>query len=536
MTEGSIPMTNSRAYGDGSGYLQQHRAHRVATWSVVTANEDCSGGKFVSKTRGIIDGWFATVPRGELRAFLEFAKHAGPNAIYVSDCRNVVDVVNAQVPSRFTSSLELHADLWREAARLLRDRGAPYNIMKIKAHRTHTRAQAETNEEMGMDDWAGNVAADEHAKMLAKTLVELDGRGAARDEEENINGQVIYRIAKGAALAFNQWAQVDGNRKNNCKEVDEVPDEEKHVLRRSIDGGLECQICRRTARVKSTMRRLQNEVCGGAIESSIHGSHRLRSSQGITWCEACGAFTTRWPRALLRPCPRKPGTIAQANVLRRLVNGWAPTTAAYLREVAVLEGRPADAVNHQAEKEWRASARSGSTEQAGDEQCQRTKHPAGCYLRLRGGPLHRRPASAPPGARPAADGAGDDGHDDGRGDGGDEGIDYADIQLKTDSGHLSHTNVDREMGKGGGAKGINVVKSMGRRRIRGKQTPETLYSEKPPLCTPAEGASWAGRLTVPVDAVRALCHACQTEITRVKCRGCSRPVCITCAKLLKHCP
>ncbi len=149
-------------------------------------------------------------------------------------------------------------------------------------------------------------------------------------------------------------------------------------------------------------------------------SHSLRDNEGVTWCMRCGAFTSRWPRALLRQCPRRPRTAAQANVLRRFMEGKAnvlrrlmegkpPTTAAYLAKVATLEGRPADVVAHKAEVEWRAQAwrpdHGGNSDETAQMKCEtadgRSKTfrstvgalpLAGCYLRLRGGPLFRPPA------------------------------------------------------------------------------------------------------------------------------------------------
>ncbi len=88
-------------------------------------------------------------------------------------------------------------------------------------------------------------------------------------------------------------------------------------------------------------RKLQLGICGGSIHGAIHHSHSLSASHGVTWCQRCGAFSTRWPRQLVLPCRGRPGTIPQRNVLRRLLGGLPPTTASYLQDVAQASGRPA---------------------------------------------------------------------------------------------------------------------------------------------------------------------------------------------------
>ncbi len=92
-------------------------------------------------------------------------------------------------------------------------------------------------------------------------------------------------------------------------------------------------------------RRMLTTPCGGAIHSAIHQTHRLHSSQGLLWCRACGAFSSRWPRQLIQQCPRRPRSAAQRNVLRRLTAGMAPTTADYLRDVATARGIPENSVD-----------------------------------------------------------------------------------------------------------------------------------------------------------------------------------------------
>ncbi len=112
-------------------------------------------------------------------------------------------------------------------------------------------------------------------------------------------------------------------------------------MRRTAVGHFECGVCRQIAYTATGARRMQLSTCGGAIHRSIHQTHQLRLSHGVTWCSACAAFSTRWPRQLLAACPRRPRSQAQRNVLRRLMQGLTPTSAAYFADAACAKGRPA---------------------------------------------------------------------------------------------------------------------------------------------------------------------------------------------------
>ncbi len=508
--EGALPVTFGRVYGDGSGYMQQHVAHRVATWSTITLQPGGAGECEVQhRSRGTADGWFPTVPRAELRAFVNFARHAGPGSTFISDCRYVVEGVLASIPKDRTSSAELHADLWREAEWLQADHGAPFSILKIKAHRSRAKAVSEANGELNLTDWIGNDKADEYAKELTRSIVEADDREAKRMKEESTTRQILLRIAMGAAWAFERWPIINGDGGRGASSVGqavEIPDEERHALRRSVDGGIECSVCRRTARGAAAIK--MKQACAGTILERIHGTHQLRDIQGVVWCVRCGAYTSRWPRNLLRPCPGRPLSAAQANVLRRLTEGKPPTTACYLEQVALIEGRPAGAVAHEAEVRWRATARDRTDDAergarmisagASNARDRLAKPPVGCYLRLRGGPLYRSRGQSAASTQPQ-DGAQNDG---GSGGGVDQRAGHGDQLL-----HRPATQ-DANAPSNDAVVGVKVVK----RRLRGKQRPastERQRAESPAaatahtamddggrdatICAPVNGSPWGAR-------------------------------------------
>ncbi len=141
------------------------------------------------------------------------------------------------------------------------------------------------------------------------------------------------------------------------------------------------------------MTKLRRETCSGAIEGRIDDSHRLRSSNGVVWCEACGAYMTRWPRRLLSECARRPQSVAQKNVLRRLQAGLPPTTAGYLDGIAEEHGAPAAARAHEDEMQWR---RGDGTLMAKAKATPYVKPPSGIYARLRGSNAGAGSSSYPP--------------------------------------------------------------------------------------------------------------------------------------------
>lgn len=156
------------SFGDGSGKQQHEIESAVATWAVVRKAGDLE----VSRVRGRVDGWFATVPRAELTALVWHLRSASSPATYIGDCKEVIRGVAAGAPAALTSSKSLHADLWRLVGQLLHDHGVGLSFTKTKAHRS--QAEAVRSIDDPVDNWMGNQAADAYAKELCITTARDD--------------------------------------------------------------------------------------------------------------------------------------------------------------------------------------------------------------------------------------------------------------------------------------------------------------------------------------------------------------------------
>ncbi len=216
--EGYVGMGNcsgdsKEVYGDGSGYNQCQVKHRVATWSIARrrgAEADDEHG--YERLRGVVDGWFSTVPRGELTALIEFLRHAGSGEAFIGDCAYVVEGARNGVPERLAMSRNVNADLWREVRRQVKDRGDMPEVHKTRAHRSWTAAVQDSDEPM--EWWYGNRVVDGYAKSLARGIAEADARCKAASEAKQFHQTVITRVAVGAAWAYQHWPDVARVAKN----------------------------------------------------------------------------------------------------------------------------------------------------------------------------------------------------------------------------------------------------------------------------------------------------------------------------------
>ncbi len=342
--EGALDMAVSgeTLYGDGSGFNQSEVEDRVATWAVIRAVKDDSGSWDVAEgLRGLVTGWFPTVPRAELTALLKHLQHKGTGNAFVSDCRYVVDGANLGIPTTLTNSSNVNADLWKKALALQRDAGGAITIIKTKAHRSRSAAQLDRDD--GIDFWHGNNLADEAAKDLARQAAAARPNHSPNSASREMVVATIKCVAFGAVWAFRHWPDTRdaSTRKRADDETERDEAEEGHILRRRPDGAVECISCRKMASGKRAVQKLHTETCGGAVALRCDESHDLRETNGITWCARCGGYMSRWPRLLLKPCRNKPASQAARNVLRRLTMGLPPTTAAYLEQVAKDNGAPA---------------------------------------------------------------------------------------------------------------------------------------------------------------------------------------------------
>jgi hypothetical protein len=118
--------------------------------------------------RGVVPGYFSTVPRGEILALLKHLLHVGPAAVYVGDCQHVLDSVRHGVCPRLLLARGKNPDLWAKVKTALDDHGALMPVVKIKAHASRSSAVASGTP---AEDWDGNDAADRHCRQLARQII-----------------------------------------------------------------------------------------------------------------------------------------------------------------------------------------------------------------------------------------------------------------------------------------------------------------------------------------------------------------------------
>ncbi len=507
-------VTDGYVYGDGSGYFQDDVSSRIATWSIVRMADGGDDGMEVEMMRrGSIGGWCPTVPRGELRALIEFLRYGSLTATFVGDCRYVVDGVASGVSAKLRSSTSIDADLWRMVHSLICDHGAIPRVIKTKAHRSRTRAALDQDD--GLHHWRGNQAADQAAKSLARSRA-LAHRGPdIRTNLEHFSIDVICRVAQGAALAVERWPDVaprgDTRRGGDRRQLVATANgdcDQNHIVRRMAKGGFECAVCKRLARTAAGARRMAGATCGGAISPSIHQTHSLCRSHGLTWCGTCGAYSARWPRRLLEPCNGRPRSQAQRNVLRRLLTGLQPTTAAYLDEVAAASGRPQSATD-----DVQVMPGHGSDHRCLDQHHHaphRPQQPAG----------QRMAEAADPGAEPGV-------RDDGAGR-------CRPLQQARAHGYKRlEESRKRQKGDTGGVEpramadrapaGVAVTPRVSEPRLQVSDCTDALVIPH-----------WSRRAAATTVAAPIGCNICGDR-TKLRCRGCQGGLCLACAKLKRPC-
>ncbi len=532
-------------FGDGSGFRQQSRDIRVATWSLLRMRGAHDDWQRAEAIRGNVPGWDRTVPRAELTAYNAFLKHAGPGSTFIGDCKGVVDAATDGVPLAWTSSSNPNADLWQEARRLQRDHGTLPAARKVAAHRS--RRAAEDEGEQSLRWWRGNGEADSYAKSLAKAAVETDGLEDVTEKHKADMTEVLTRIALGAALQL-QRRPADagaGRRKvgRGAATVADGADAHRHNVVARTNGGWECTLCKGFAASQAGLRILQKKPCIDVATEQIHSTHSITVTGGITWCRSCGCYTSRWPRELRAPCRGFPASEAQGNVKRRLERGLAPTTASYLHNIMEEERMGADGPAQGAAAE--GGGLRGARRRGGSV-------PVGRYLRLPGGPLARdqpdtfhrgvvagaaaaAAASSPTPATSPLD------HDAGG---------HVDDSSPRRSRPRSRASED-----GGQAVGTtssadaatpSAHRGLVRRRIRGKSAPPPLFPSPhrvqsslgpprgSPWCIPVSAAGWTRRLSCSPTAGTAGCHRCG-RLTRTTCRGCNQRLCMWCARAAFQC-
>ncbi len=503
-------------FGDGSGIHQEHKDHRVATWGLITLSKHDGDYRMSNAARGRISGWAPTVPRGELKAYNEFLRVAGPGATFIGDCKAVVDAAIHGAPTDWASSRHINADLWRDTLRLQRDHATLPKAAKVTAHRS--RGAAETEGETAVRWWTGNHWADHHAKQLARQIADdsTDLKEKLRHQELAKDVMMHLAVATAWNLASRPTPAVKRKKKKPREEAEGAASE--HDMRERRSGGWECRWCRGFALSAAGRRALRAKPCVGVTEGQIHPTHSVKQDHGVTWCENCGCYTSRWPRELRRPCKGTPASEAQANVRNRLLRGLPPTTAAYLVDVR------AEAEHDVTTATARTMRRNPTTPASA--------RPCGLYLRLPGGPLYRSRvensnvlAEGMSGQDTSDQADGSSKQSDGEARAAEDHMLQPDIPSITAVPHVAPTPRRDHADDSGGS---------GRRRLRGKQprlqvTTPSPSSAPPPAnwCSPTAASSWSCRVSVGSGSLP--CNKC-SRATRLHCRGCRQSLCIECAR------
>ncbi len=376
-------------------------------------------------------------------------------------------------------------------------------------------------------DWEGNDGVDVLARTLARRCAD-DRPIEDRFLKEAQHEQVLRRLAAAAGWNLRNWPLSDPKRKKGRSSRTTGGEPRTHVgdheVQARAKGGVICTACRLYAATPTSLKSLRQTPCRGSIAHRCHGTHRLHFLTGVTWCSRCGAYASKRPRALRSQCPGMAPTEARRNVLKRLRLGLMPTTAAYLREVRMdsatavvlhsgvseeLAVAPADHVTLDQEG---VGARSGdgqpeddreAVDHQGHRQGIRTASPgaearAASHLQANG------VAMSLPGP-PLADG--------------DHDVPSLIIVGVHDGGRAGTHRPDH---------GGEAVE--GRHRGSAAAPPRPIVSP----CQPRDSDHWSRRLHSTGVVVAARCTICGS-LTRTRCRGCLRAVCLGCAKLKAHC-
>ncbi len=488
------------------------------------------------------------------------------------------------VNNDLTSSRCAMADLWKRVKWLLQDHGEGVSAHKIKAHMTRAKALEEGGI-AGVINWVGNDAADNHAKLLARSRWETlaPGETEIRAQRDRLRQHVrraaiIFRAAQrrldnaGIPKVPRRAArQVCRGAKAECGD---------HLLQfDGVKNSWSCVRCRLIANTATSRRSLAQRRCNGELADRIPVSHQLQFSAGVLWCRRCGAYTTRLPRALARECPGQAPSAAAANVLRRLGRGLPPTTAVYLA--------PDRWASH-----GRGDGDAASLHRAlGDGQFQPSPQPtlprAPSQARhLRGGPSPQLHGPSAPGidSRPEQEEVRDDGdeheHVQPRAAVARRAASVPQAAARARRAEAALT--DQAIWGGASSQRGRQWRCGGSSRQRDSRSqadaPAAIPETAPPLppppgratlggsradgasdnqarrlamhttsgtreaardglrrsavaepCSPMVGASWSSRLLISSIVGASACHKCGSD-TRSTCRGCTRRLCLRCAK------
>ncbi len=346
------------------------------------------------------------------------------------------------------------------------------------------------------------------------------------------------------------------------------------LVKLASGGGHWCVHCRLITRTPTSLKSLAARPCRGEVLMSVHDTHSLRWSSGVTWCEACGGYMSRLPRSLKNPCPRNPPSASARNVLRRLRSGLPPTTASYLAQAAAEDDWAMgleECISKTVVSQGRLGVTSTSTRPARDGAVSGgayvgsqvvsdgangvtagRRHPREAAVVQEHGNQNRRRSSTTPVSTSRASrnaGAGDRLH---------LHRDEDDRSRRTDMSAHSRRGprgggpprpaVSPGPGVaprlGGSAEGHDVVNETARETEPALGTPSPVAGgacssghralDLNLFCRPSAGDPWSRRIAPAKVYIGRKCHLCSLE-TVSKCRGCARPICMTCARGRRSC-
>ncbi len=419
-------------------------------------------------------------------------------------------------------------------------------MRKIKAHKSREAAVLDGECEKA---WAGNHLADKACKDLARELSQADDLPTRQASARDGFRKVAMRLAFVMKWVFRARPQSTRSQRQRGQRKaylgHSLHDGPPHSIVAEPNGRWHCSACRREAWTEENLRRFRQSSCPGPIAGSCHQSHRLVNSRGVLWCQKCGAYTTRQPRALKRVCMGKPASESAANVLARLRRGLLPTTAKYLDRASIggdkdmgpylLPARPPNTVENDGADTTR--------QQESDDWCAPCGEPA-LYPTLgpRGGS-----ALAVASRRTPYQDTGHLHH---------SGSRRGAVQLLPVDGPGSahcasrYRNLDRRRMQENTATeqpaaDVQVLPSPAptRRRIVGKQPPsETstglqfrpLDANKSERCWPEANTPWTSRISLERTTTAVPCTLC-LRACRGRCTGCNSSLCIDCARARRPC-
>ena len=461
------------SFGDGSGVHQEAKEARMATWAVI--RQDLNGN-VVSRVRGNITGWYPTVMRSEMMALAMHLRTSIIPARYIGDCLAVINGAKNGVDEELCSSRSLHADLWREIRRLQKDHGEGQTTQKTQAHRS--RASAEGSADDPIQWWMGNSSADHYAKQLSTEIAAQDDTMAVIERQRSSYRRWLRHLGVAVQWHFSMWPETNRRVKRSTGKSTEEDGSEcgEHRLQKKPLQGWRCSRCLREAWTRKGRRRLRCIPCDGDPSLTVHQSHSLHTTRGVLWCIKCGAHTKRMPVTLTKQCVGAPRSGAYRNVIKRMKAGRMPTEQ---------QDREEDKVGKQCTKPWEQTVNYSNRKRApsrGNGRTEQEKEAMDHRMAIK-----RRKLT---------------------------------LRCDPQQGTAQHLKRVRQQ-----ASEVVICK---RRRV----TDKTAVTKE--ACVIMASGKWIHRIKHSVDKRTAACSNCGRQ-SRTKCRACTRPLCIECARAKAPC-